>query len=61
MQFQKKTSTGFKGTFIKLFIKLILIIVVLFIGVVLVDRIDFPSPNKIIEKVIPNENLKIVK
>jgi len=27
----------------------------------LVDKIDFPAPNKKIEKIIPNENLKIVK
>ena len=32
-----------------------------FIAVVLFDKIDFPSPNKAIEKIIPNENLKIVK
>ena len=25
------------------------------------EKIDFPSPNKAIEKIIPNENLKIVK
>ena len=28
---------------------------------VLVDRIDFPSPNKKIEKVIPNESFKVIK
>jgi len=32
-----------------------------FIAVILFDKIDFPSPNKVIEKIIPNENLKIVK
>ena len=30
-------------------------------GVVLLGKIDFPSPNKEIEKIIPNEKLKIVK
>ena len=25
------------------------------------DQINFPSPNKKIEKIIPNENLKIIK
>ncbi len=29
--------------------------------VVLVDKINFPYPNKKIEKIIPNENLKVVK
>ena len=38
-----------------------LILAVLYIAVILVDKIDFPSPNKVIEKKIPNENFKIVK
>jgi hypothetical protein len=29
--------------------------------VILLGKIDFPSPNKEIKKVIPNEKLKIVK
>ena len=32
-----------------------------FIAIVLFDKVDFPSPNKAIEKIIPNENLKIIK
>jgi hypothetical protein len=37
-------------------------IVILFIGAVfLINKIDFPAPKKIIEKIIPNENFKIVK
>ena len=27
----------------------------------LVDQINFPSPNKKIEKIVPNENLEIIK
>ena len=38
-----------------------LIILVLFVGIILLDRIDFPSPIKKIEKVISNENFKTVK
>ena len=58
MQFSKNTSTGnSKGYVIK--ITLILIIIV---GVVtMLGKIDFPSPNKEIEKIIPHEKLKIVK
>ena len=26
-----------------------------------IDKIDFPTPNKKIEKIISNENLKVVK
>jgi len=61
MQFEKKTRTGSLSSIIKLLIKIILIFLVLFIAVILIDRIDFPSPVKKIEKVIPNENFKIIK
>ena len=61
MQFEKKKRLGNISTIIKLLIKIILICLVLLIVVILIDRIDFPSPTKKIEKVIPNENFKIVK
>ena len=58
MQFSKNTSTGTsKGLIIKTTLALIIIIG----AVILLGKIDFPSPNKEIEKIIPNENLKIVK
>tara|TARA_B100000787_G_scaffold107847_1_gene80112 strand:- start:154 stop:330 length:177 start_codon:yes stop_codon:yes gene_type:complete len=58
MQFSKNTSTGIgKGFFIKMTLFLITIIV----AVILLGKIDFPSPNKTIEKTISNEKLKIVK
>ena len=58
MQFSKNTSTGnSKGFLIKT-----AIILIIFIGVVIMlGKVDFPSPNKEIEKIIPNEKLKIVK
>ena len=32
------------------------------VGIVfLINKIDFPAPKKEIEKIIPNENFKIVK
>ena len=61
MQFEKKTRIGITRGVIKILIKIILVLVILFVAVVLIDRIDFPSPIKKIEKVIPNENFKIVK
>ena len=61
MQFEKKTRTGNLSSIVKLLIKVTLIFLVLLIVVILIDRIDFPSPIKKIEKVIPNENFKIVK
>ena len=60
-QFQRNTSISKYNVLIKTTIKIILIFLFFFIAVVLFDKIDFPSPNKAIEKIIPNENLKIVK
>ncbi len=61
MQFEKKTRIGNARDLIKILIKIILALAVLFIAIILIDRIDFPSPIKKIEKVISNENFKIVK
>ena len=61
MQLEKKTRVGSTSAIIKLLIKIILICLVLLIAVIFIDRIEFPSPTKKIEKVIPNENFKIVK
>ena len=61
MEFHKNTSIGKSGSFTKILFKVVSICFLFFIIIVLVDKIDFPSPNKKIEKIIPNENLKIVK
>ena len=61
MQFEKKTRIGSTSGVIKILIKIILFLVVLSIVVILVDRINFPSPIKKIEQIISNENFKIVK
>ena len=45
----------------KLIIKLIIFVFIILGFVFLLNKIDFPAPNKEIEKVIPNENFKIVK
>ena len=58
MQFTKYTSQGRPRKFL---IKVILLIFVLFIGIILINKIDFPVPNKKIEKIIKNENFKILK
>ena len=61
MQFEKKTRiVSPKGIF-GILIKIILILLVLAVVIILIDRINFPSPIKKIEQVIPNENFKIVK
>ena len=61
MQLQRKTSNGKLNGVIKILIKVCLVLLLVFISVILVDKIDFPSPNKKIEKIIPNEDLKIIK
>ena len=59
MQFIKKTSsrTNILGLIVKLTLVLVTIVVIVF----LLNKIDFPAPKKEIEKIIPNENFKIVK
>jgi len=59
MQFTRNTSSGKKATL--LIIKLGLVVVLFFGGIFLLSKIDFPAPKKEIEKIIPNENFKIVK
>ena len=59
MQFTKKTSSS--STVLVLAIKLGLVLVVVLGVIFLLNKIDFPAPKKQIEKIIPNENFKIVK
>ncbi len=61
MQFQRKTSIGKSNILIKLLIKIFLVVFLFFIVLMLLDQLNFPNPNKKIEKIIPNEDLKIVK
>ena len=61
MQFTKNTSSGKVNAVGKFLIKVILVVFVLFLGVILISKIDFPAPNKKIEKIIPNENFKTIK
>ena len=60
MQFGKNTSSGVtstKGIVIKSILGLVLISIIVFF----ISTIDFPAPKKEIEKIIPNENFKIIK
>jgi|TARA_B100000315_G_scaffold146719_1_gene135666 large-conductance mechanosensitive channel len=61
MQFQRNTSIGKYNSVIKFLIKIVLVLLLIFFVIILLNKIDFPSPNREIEKTIPNENLKIVK
>ena len=61
MQFQKKTRGGSLTSITKIFIKLVLFVSLFFILTILIDKIKFPVPSKLIEKKISNENFKIIK
>ena len=61
MQFYKKTSIGNSINPLKIVIKVVVILAIIFGILLLVSKINFPSPNQLIEKKIPQENLKIVK
>ena len=58
MQFIKTSSST---NIFKLVFKLTLVLFVIFGIVILLNKIDFPAPKKEIEKIISNENFKIVK
>jgi len=58
MQLSKNTSTSKTKS---LLIKVALILIAVIGTIILLGKINFPSPSKEIEKIIPNENLKIVK
>jgi len=60
MQFNKNTSSG--GTnIIAIIIKSLIGLIVILGLFFYINKVDFPAPKKEIEKIIPNENFKIVK
>jgi len=58
MNFKKNTSTPGLKNVIKYIVGFLILS---FITFFLVNKINFPSPNKDIEKIIPNETFKVVK
>ena len=59
MQFIKKTSSS--RSIVGIVTKLVLLLLVFFLIILLLNKIDIPTPKKDIDKIIPNENFKIVK
>ena len=59
MQFIRKTSStrNIFGIIVKLFLGIFIAATIVF----LLNKIEFPSPDKKIEKIIPNENFKTIK
>ena len=60
MQFNKNTSSA-RTNIIGIIIKFIISLAVILGLVFFINKVDFPAPKKEIEKIIPNENFKIVK
>jgi|TARA_B110000285_G_C14593084_1_gene367240 hypothetical protein len=58
MLLSKNTSSGKNKSFL---IKVVLILVIIFAAIAMLSKVDFPSPNEEIERIISNEKLKIVK
>tara|TARA_B100000131_G_scaffold306693_1_gene334040 strand:- start:309 stop:494 length:186 start_codon:yes stop_codon:yes gene_type:complete len=61
MQFTKNTSNSKSSSIVKILMKLAFIILIVFFVIVLIGKIDFPAPNKKIQKIIPNENFKKIQ
>ena len=61
MEFQRKNNNSITGRLKGPLIKIIFIVIILIGFMYALGSIDFPAPNKKIEKIIPNENFKIVK
>jgi hypothetical protein len=59
MQFIKNSSS--RKSVLSIVIKLCFVILIFFGIIFFINKIDFPAPKKVIEKVITNENFKIVK
>ena len=60
MQFNKNTSSA-RSNIVGLVIKSIIGLVIILGLAFFINKVDFPAPKKEIEKIIPNENFKIVK
>mgnify|MGYP001469668286 FL=1 len=61
MEFQRKNNNSIIGKLRGPLLKVLFIVLVLVGFIYALGSIDFPAPNKKIEKIIPNENFKIVK
>jgi len=59
LRLRPRTSRNFINKV--LVIKIILILLVFFIGIFLLDKIDFPTPTKIIKQEISNDKLITLK
>ena len=61
MQIYRKTSKGFIPFLLKTTLKILVIFFIILIIFFVVDKIEIPSPNKVIKEDIPNEKFKVLK
>ena len=61
MEFQRKNNNSIAGRLKGPLVKIIFIILILIGFIYALGSINFPAPNKKIEKIITNENFKVVK
>ena len=61
MEFQRKNNNSIMGKLKAPLIKITFILIILTGFIYALGFIDFPAPKNEIEKIIPNENFKIIK
>ncbi len=61
MEFQRKNNNSIISKLRGPLVKITFILIILVGFIYALGSIDFPAPNKEIEKIISNENFKIVK
>ena len=60
MQFTKNTSKD-KIFSLGTILKIIIAIFIIVFGIIVINQINLPAPDKQIEKILPNENFKTIK
>ena len=60
MQFTKNTSKD-KIFSLGTILKTIIAIFIIVFGIIMINQINLPAPDKQIEKILPNENFKTIK
>tara|TARA_Y100000590_G_scaffold313857_2_gene354794 strand:+ start:405 stop:590 length:186 start_codon:yes stop_codon:yes gene_type:complete len=61
MQLRLKPRTSRTLISRNLIIKIVLVIIVFFVGIFLLDKIDFPAPTKVIKQKLSNDKLITIK
>ena len=60
MQFTKNTSKD-KIFSLKTILKIVIASFIIVFGIIVINQINLPAPDKQIKKILPNENFKTIK